>query len=128
RASIERNGRAQVAQGLDANERVWRRLIEQNAERLQQASTLLASDYGFRSAVNSGDADTIESVLYNHGARIGAAVTALLDTRMQLVVSSAADASADARAVLRGVLPALTEHPGGSQIAIVDGVPYQFVT
>ncbi len=128
RASIERNGRAQVAQGLDANERVWRRLIEQNAERLQQGSTLLASDYGFRSAVNSGDADTIESVLYNHGARIGAAVTALLDTRMQLVVSSAADASGDSRAALRGVLPALTEHPGGSQIAIVDGVPYQFVT
>ncbi len=128
RATIERNGRAQVAQGLDANERVWQRLLEQNAERLQQGSTLLAADYGFRSAVNSGDAETIASVLDNHGARIGAAVTALLDTRMQLVVSSAADASGNSRTALRGVLPALTEHAGGSQIAIVDGVPYQFVT
>ncbi|WP_211100493.1 cache domain-containing protein, partial [Azospirillum brasilense] len=86
RASIERNARAQIAVGLDADERVWRRLIEQNAERLQQASALLAADYGFRSAVNSGDAETIASVLSNHGSRIGAAVAALLDTEMQLVV------------------------------------------
>ncbi len=127
RASIERNARAQIAVGLDADERVWRRLIGQNAERLQQASALLAADYGFRSAVNSGDAETIASVLYNHGGRIGAAVAALLDTEMQLVVSSAADASSDSRSTLLGVLPLLTRQPGRSQIAIVAGVPYQFV-
>ncbi len=127
RASIERNARAQIAVGLDADERVWRRLIEQNAERLQQASALLAADYGFRSAVNSGDAETIASVLSNHGSRIGAAVAALLDTEMQLVVSSASDASSDSRSVLLGVLPLLAQHPGRRQIAIVGGVPYQFV-
>ena len=41
---------------------------------------MLAADYGFRSAVNSDDEETIQSVLENHGSRIGAEVTALLDT------------------------------------------------
>ena len=76
RASIDRNARAQIARALDLDENIWRRLLEQNAERLRQGSALLAADYGFRSAVNSGDEDTIQSVLENHGSRIGAAVTA----------------------------------------------------
>ena len=59
---------------------MWLRLLEQNAERLRQGSALLAADYGFRSAVHSGDDETIQSVLENHGERIGAAAAALLDT------------------------------------------------
>ena len=58
------------------------RLLEQNAERLRQGPALPAADYGFRSAVHSGDEETIQSVLENHGERIGAAATALLDTDM----------------------------------------------
>jgi hypothetical protein len=84
RATIDRNARAQIAQALDLDENVWRRLLEQNADKLRQGSALLAADYGFRSAVNSGDEETIQSVLENHGSRIGAAVTALLGTDLQL--------------------------------------------
>ena len=80
RATIDRNARAQIAQALDLDENVWRRLLEQNADKLRQGSALLAADYGFRSAVNSRDEETIQSVLENHGSRIGAAVTALLGT------------------------------------------------
>ncbi len=108
------------------DENVWLRLLEQNAERLRQGSALLAADYGFRSAVHSGDEETIQSVLENHGERIGAAATALLDTDMAY---RALDCSV--------VRPGLHSHPGagrrnwpqpqGSQIAVVDGVPYQFV-
>ena len=82
RAGIERNARSQIARQLDVDENVWLRLLEQNAERLRQGSALLAADYGFRSAVHSGDEETIQSVLENHGERIGAAATALLDTNM----------------------------------------------
>ena len=60
RASIDRNARSQIARELDTDERVWHRLLEQNAERLRQGSVLLAADFGFRSAVNSGDRDTIQ--------------------------------------------------------------------
>ena len=84
RASIDRNARATLSAELAVGERVWRRLLDQNAQKLSQGATLLAADFGFRSAVNSGDLDTISSALENNGARIGATVTALLDTSLQL--------------------------------------------
>ena len=85
RASIDRNARSQVAQDLDLDENVWRQLVEQRSERLQQSASLLAADFGFRSAVSSGDMETIQSALENHSNRIGATVTGLLNTNMHLV-------------------------------------------
>ena len=128
RATIDRNARAQIARALDLDENVWRRLLEQNADKLRQGSALLAADFGFRSAVNSGDQETIQSVLENHGSRIGAAVTALLDTDLALRAVSLRDDSMDQfPATLRQVVPPLAAQPLGSQVAVMDGVPYQFV-
>lgn len=127
RASIDRNARAQIARALDLDENIWSRLLDQNAERLRQGSALLAADYGFRSAVNSGDEETIQSVLENHGSRIGAAVTALLDTRLELRAVSLSDRMERFPATLGLVVPRLASQPQGSQIAVMDGVPYQFV-
>ena len=127
RASIERNARAQIARELDTDVRVWRRLLEQKAERLRQGSALLAADYGFRSAVTSDDMATIESALANHGARIGAAVTALLDTQLALRVVSGEAGMAQLPAALAQVVPALAADPAGSQIAVINGLPHQFV-
>lgn len=77
----QRNARSQIARQLDVDENVWLRLLEQNAERLRQGSALLAADYrvsvgSFRRRGNH------PSVLENHGERIGAAATALLDANM----------------------------------------------
>ena len=128
RATIDRNARAQIARALDLDENVWRRLLEQNADKLRQGSALLAADYGFRSAVNSGDAETIQSVLENHGSRIGAAVTALLDTDLTLRAVSLTGSGMEAfSATLRQVVPPLAAQPQGSRVAVMDGVPYQFV-
>ena len=80
RISIEQSARRQIAQELQVGERVWRRLLDQNAQQLRQGAGLLAADFGFRAAVNSGDIDTIASALENNGARIGATTTALVDT------------------------------------------------
>ena len=82
RSSIEQSARQQIAQELQVGERVWRRLLDQNAQKLSQGAALLAADFGFRSAVSSADLDTIRSALDNHGARIGATSTALMDTRL----------------------------------------------
>lgn len=127
RASIERNARSQIARQLDVDENVWLRLLEQNAERLRQGSALLAADYGFRSAVHSGDEETIQSVLENHGERIGAAATALLGTDMAYRVLSAPASAQAFIPTLAQLAPQLASSPQGSQIAVVDGVPYQFV-
>ncbi|MHB1410180.1 MAG: hypothetical protein ACYCXC_11380, partial [Acidovorax defluvii] len=38
RATIDRNARSQIARELDTDENVWRRLLDQNAEKLRQGS------------------------------------------------------------------------------------------
>ena len=127
RASIDRNARAQIARALDLDENIWRRLLDQNAEQLRQGSALLAADYGFRSAVNSGDEETIQSVLENHGSRIGAAVTALLGTDLTLRAVSLTGSMDQFPATLQQVVPRLAQQPQGSQIAVMEVIPYQFV-
>ena len=127
RSSIDRNARAQISRALDLDENIWRRLLDQKADQLRQGSALLAADYGFRSAVNSGDADTIHSVLENHGNRIGAAVTALLATNFELRAVSLSDGMEQFPATLRQLIPHLVAQPQSSQIAVMDDVPYQFV-
>jgi diguanylate cyclase (GGDEF)-like protein len=124
---VEQNARSQVAQELQVGERIWRRLLDQNSQKLSLGANLLATDFGFRSAVSSGDIDTIRSALENNGARIGATVTALMATDMTLkTVGDGQDTSGLADA-LRQMVPALARDPQGSQIALVGKVPYQFV-
>ena len=127
RTTIDRNARAQIGRALDLDENVWHRLLEQNADKLRQGSALLAADYGFRSAVNSDDEETIRSVLENHGSRIGATVTALLGTDMELRAVSMADSIQTLPVTLQQVVPLLVQAPHSSQIAVVGGLPYQFV-
>jgi diguanylate cyclase (GGDEF)-like protein len=127
RGSIERNARAQIEQELQVGERVWRRLLDQNAQNLRQGAALLAADYAFRDAVGSGDLETIRSALDNHGARIGANVTALLDTRLALrALGETPDASAIAP-VLQTLASSLSRSEQGGQVALVGATPYQFV-
>jgi diguanylate cyclase (GGDEF)-like protein len=128
RATIDRNARAQISRAHDLDENVWHHLLEQNADKLRHGSALLAADYGFRSALNSGDEETIQSVLENHGGRIGAAVTALLGTDLALRSVNITNASMDEfTATLREVVPPLTADPQGSRVAVMNGVPHQFV-
>ncbi len=127
RISIEQSAKRQVEQELLVGERVWRRLLDQNAQTLTQGATVLAADYGFRAAISTQDEATIRSALENNGARINATVTALMDTNMGLrAVGEGQDSNQ-----LRGVLSRLTS-PGvrdaqGSQVALIGRTPYQFV-
>ena len=125
--SIERNARAQIDHELEVGERVWRRLLDQNAQSLRQGAALLAADYAFRDAVGSGDLETIRSALDNHGARIGADLTALLDTQLAVrAVSDTPDAAA-ITPVLQALASNLSRSEQGGQVALVGNSAYQFV-
>jgi diguanylate cyclase (GGDEF)-like protein len=124
RTGIERNARLDLGRELVQGERIWSRLIEQRAQKLQQGAALLAADFGFRSAVASGDVDTLGSVLDNHGARIGASFAALLDTRQGIRAQSASNPKA-AAATLHSLSAELSQH--GEAVAMVEGKAYQFV-
>jgi len=102
-------------------------LLAQNAEQLRQSSALLAADYGFRSAINSDDRETIQSVLENHGSRIGAAVTAVLDTQLALQAVSVQLDEAAFRALAAPLAARLAAAPQASEMVVISGLPYQFV-
>ncbi|WP_254427008.1 bifunctional diguanylate cyclase/phosphodiesterase [Herbaspirillum sp. VT-16-41] len=80
RTAIDRNARSAISDELVIGERVFTRLLDQNAQKLTQGARLLASDFGFRQAIGTDDHDTIGSVLANHGARIGASMGMLIAT------------------------------------------------
>ena len=126
RHSIERNAREQLAHELEFGERVWHRVLAQNAQTLVQGATLLAADFGFRAAVSSGDVETLRSALGNHGARIGATLCAFLDTGLQLRAASDPTESGTA-ALLQQLSVELTRSQQGSLVALVGMQPYQFV-
>ena len=127
RDSIARNARMQIAHEFDTGEKVWLRLLDQNAEKLRQSAALLAADYGFRSAVSSDDIETIGSALENHGQRIGAAMTALLDTGLKVRAVSTDTPGTDLSAALARLAPTLAELSQGGRIVVFDGRPYQVV-
>jgi diguanylate cyclase (GGDEF)-like protein len=127
RIGIDQSARGQVGQELAVGERVWRRLLDQNAQKLSQGAAVLATDFGFRSAVNSGDTETIRSALQNNGERIGATITALLDTSLTLQAVGEGEDPVALAPMLRELVGPLSRQEQGSQIALVGGYPYQFV-
>jgi diguanylate cyclase (GGDEF)-like protein len=74
----QRNARAAIDDGLAVGGRVFERLLEQNNRQLTQAADILSLDFAFRQAVATRDLRTTESVLSNHGARIGADLMTLV--------------------------------------------------
>ncbi|MFN3298301.1 cache domain-containing protein, partial [Caldimonas sp.] len=129
RESVARNARGQIAQELQLGERVFRRLLAQNAQKLSDGATLLASDYGFRSAVATNDTDTIGSVLLNHGERIGASIALLLDTRFALRAAAQQEATALMPAVHRLAERTAfgTSQRPASEVVALGGQAYQLV-
>ena len=124
-ASIERNARAQLAHELEVGERIWQRLLAQKAEALVQGATVLAADYGFRSALASGDTDTLDSALENSAARIGAAFAAWVDTQHTLQALHATQPTE--RAALARIAGDVARAPRGSLTAPLGGRPHQLV-
>jgi diguanylate cyclase (GGDEF)-like protein len=123
-SGIERNARGNLSNDLAQGELIWNRLIEQRAQKLTQGASILAADYGFKSAVGSGDTNTMASALENHGARIGASFVAMLDTQQAVQAQAGEQPDAVAQA-LPAVLNELTQH--GQAVAVVGRSAYQFV-
>jgi diguanylate cyclase (GGDEF)-like protein len=57
-------------------------------EQLRASVEVLAADFGLKEAAATGDADTIQSVLGNHGRRVGADIALLLDLNGTGIASS----------------------------------------
>lgn len=127
RNSINHTARSQLIDTLDADEKVWHRLLEQRTQQLHEEASRLSANSEFRAAVGSGDKDTIQFALDHHGQRVGATVTALLDAQLQVHSISAGSLAADFNAALKQLRPNLSKGIRNNHIATINGLPCQFV-
>ena len=131
RASLSSHAQSELPSRLDVSDRVLQSLLAQRAQTLTEGARLLAADYGFREAVQSNDGATIASVLENHGKRIGATQVVLYG--LDLGLRAAAGEQLDNLGPLAARLSASASRPGAfvdsvnGEIALLSGVPYQFV-
>ncbi len=126
RLGIDANARDQIGAELRTGENVLRRLLQQNAQNLNDAARLLAADYGFRSAIASSDKLTLVDALDNQAARIGASVALFTDAQTQFVAGTIADPQPVLQLVRRAKESAGTIDAAALQV--LDGRPFQLVT
>jgi len=131
RGAINEHARRSVGEELTVGGRIFTRLAEQNAGKLALGARVLASDYGFRTAVASDDVETIASALQNHGERIGATIARFYTADRRLKGSNAgetggADWMIDARRVDELIGRAGREGWAGGE-ALIESRLYQLV-
>jgi diguanylate cyclase (GGDEF)-like protein len=94
---------------------------------LSQGATLLASDYGFRSAVSTADAETVASVLENHAARIGASASAWIDNQLMLKSTSSDQPMADTQGFERLAVD-MARNGQGTTVGLIGDRAMQLVS
>ena len=102
-AGIVRYAERQVRQEMSTGVRVFDRMVAMRYAQLGDASHLLASDFGFRSAVATGDAATIQSALQSLRSRLHAS-EAFLVTLDGTVIGFRGEMSRSDRAMLHEAL------------------------
>lgn len=127
RDAINSNARAAIQAELKVGERIFGRLLDQNAQKLIQGANVLAKDYAFREAIGSQDNETIKSVLANHGDRIGASLSMLIGINRKITASTSSALAANFQQSILPLLVLAEQSGSASSTAIVEGHPYQLV-
>jgi diguanylate cyclase (GGDEF)-like protein len=118
------NTHAKIEEELNVGQRVFARLLEQNADKLMLTARVLAADFAFREAIATHDTETIASVLANHGARIGADAMLFVDLQGR-VLSDTLRPGADVHPFEYPALLASNRPNAGMEL--LDGRAYQLV-
>ncbi|MQA18642.1 putative bifunctional diguanylate cyclase/phosphodiesterase [Rugamonas rivuli] len=127
---IDNNARLAISSELNNGSKVFRRLLDQNAQSLRFGARLLARDTAFVAAIGNNDESdraTIESALVNSGRRIKATLTMLISSERKISVSTNNGQSAALEKQVVSMLDAAEASDGANGIAIVDHRPYQIV-
>jgi diguanylate cyclase (GGDEF)-like protein len=127
---IDSNARASIATELVNGEKVFRKLLEQNAQSRRFSAQVLARDTGFVQAVGNdgnGDQETIKSALENSARRARADLTMLVDGERKVKVTTGIGSAAGLEKLVLRLLDQAEQSDGASGIALVDGKPFQVV-
>ena len=127
---IDNNARASIATELLNGEKVFRKLLEQSAQKQRFSAQVLARDTAFVQAIGNGGADdraTIESALQNSARRAHADLTMLIDGERKVFVSTGIATAGSLEKQVLGLLDRAEQAGAASTVAIVDQKPVQIV-
>jgi diguanylate cyclase (GGDEF)-like protein len=127
RTGINRNARASIRNELAVGEHIFRRLVDQNAQKLTEAAQSLTLDFGFRQAVGNNDSTTIASALENLGERIGASRTMLIGTDRQIKASTSMNMPANLITSIQELVDKAARSGSATAVSIVHGRTYQII-
>jgi diguanylate cyclase (GGDEF)-like protein len=119
--------RQTIDQSLEQGERIFMQLLGQNRTRLEQAAAILSADFAFRQAIGTDDTGTIQSVLRNHGARVGADIVMLVSMDRRVRADTHNRLRPDVPFPFPRLVDAASASGQASSIAELDGKLYQIV-
>ena len=124
---IERNAVGNAQQQLAVAERVFREVLRSNGEKLTQAATVVAADFGFREAVATHHESTVVSALRNHGSRIDADLVILADLDGKLIADSRGYTHGSEAFPFHALMQTASHGRERSAIGVIDRRLYQLV-
>nr|WP_244292189.1 EAL domain-containing protein [Vibrio cidicii] len=124
--TVDKHVREEIRQSLEVSKRVWNQLLAQSNSMLQESAEVLASDFGFRSAVATQDQSTIASALLNNAQRINASIAILIDANWQLKAASSEAVLLDDTSVYKEIIQRFDKQKP-FQLMMYNGKPTQFV-
>ncbi|MGH8229370.1 MAG: putative bifunctional diguanylate cyclase/phosphodiesterase [Steroidobacteraceae bacterium] len=119
--------RNKIEDQFGVGQRVFARVLAQNAEHQAEAARVLASDFPFREAIATGDAATVESALENHGARIQARALLYVDLDGKVVADTLRPGAPQHPFELPALIAAARHGGEATAIAMLDGRALQLI-
>ncbi|MGH8171694.1 MAG: putative bifunctional diguanylate cyclase/phosphodiesterase, partial [Rhodanobacteraceae bacterium] len=125
--AIQRNVLERAEQELDLGAKVVARLLSSRGTQLRDTVQVVAADFGFREAVATGDANTMRSVLSNHGSRINASFALTLGPDGRVTASTTNLIEQGSDFPFGTIFERAREESIVSGIAAIDERPFQIV-
>lgn len=117
----------QLSQDLVIAENVFQQLMISREQQLFNSADILTSDFGFKQAVASNDKATIESVLQNHGGRIGADLMSVISLDNTIVASTTPALASGSQFPNLFLMNAVMEEGGVSSLMVFENKLYQVI-
>ena len=119
--------RTNTDEQLQVAERVFGQIVQAHRERLAQAATVVAADFGFREAVATRNEATIVSALRNHGDRIQADLVMLVGLDGRLVADTTLQKTEQGLFLYPDMIARARREGSASSIAPLDDKLYELV-
>ncbi len=117
----------QAKNSLAVADRVLDRLMSLRSDQLLSTVDILTSDFGFRSAVATEDADTQRTTLSNFGARVNADIAILSRPDGALTATIPSALGGEGTAPFYDLLTEARQRGRAAGLVMIDSRPYQFV-